>query len=112
MPEDTNWRNSRKSRRAFIKYGAVGGAALIAGCAGDGSAPDAGGNGSGGGTSGGGGGGGSGGMMGNNSASGGNAGSGNEGKTQFQLFDPSTGGTIPTNRHFGRNKALLRLILF
>lgn len=99
MPEDTNWRNSFKSRRSFLKYGVVGGAALIAGCAGDGSTPESGGSGSGGGTSGSGGGG-SGEMMGNNSASGGKAGSGNEGKTQFQLFDPSTGGTIPTNRHF------------
>lgn len=62
MPEFTNWREG-KSRRDFLRYGAVGSTALIAGCIG-----------------------------------GGGDGSGRSDQT-FNVFDPTTGGTVPSNRH-------------
>ena len=93
MPEDSSWRNSASTRRTFLKYGAAGGVALIAGCSSNsGNTPQPGGNGSGGGSGGGGNGG--------TSSKSGNNGGNNKGKTQFRAFDPITSGTPPTQRHF------------
>lgn len=77
MPEDNNWRDS-SSRRSFLKYGAVGGAAILAGCSSDDPNP-----------------------TGNSSGTtSGTGGGGTGGGARFQVFDPLTSGATPTERHF------------
>ena len=61
MSDTNNWLGGT-SRRDFLRYGAAGGAALLAGCGGGGSGV-------------------------------------NRTDQTFTIFDPTTGGTVPTNRH-------------
>ncbi|GCF15877.1 hypothetical protein Harman_38120 [Haloarcula mannanilytica] len=70
MPEFSE-RFSGMSRRDYLRYGVTGGAALIAGCSGDG------------------------GSGGDGESGGGGSGTG----ATFNVFDPNTGGTAPANRH-------------
>ncbi|WP_224450358.1 ABC transporter substrate-binding protein [Haloprofundus salilacus] len=77
MPDSTNWRRDLSTRRSFLKMGAVGGAAMLAGCAGDDNPPEPGG--------------------GNGTGTGGN---GQQSGTQFRVFDPLTSGATPDQRHF------------
>ncbi|WP_435102786.1 ABC transporter substrate-binding protein [Halarchaeum sp. P4] len=78
MPEGSNWRDRVSSRRSFLKYGAAGGATLLAGCGGS-SDPTT--------TSGG---------TGTTNQNGG----GSTDTASFRLFDPLTSGALPTERHF------------
>ena len=76
MPDSNNWRRGISTRRNFIKSGAVGGAALLAGCSGGGDEPTPG-------------------------TDGGNGGNGgNTNGKRFRVFDPLTSGATPSERHF------------